>query len=358
LPTLPTGGVGEPRRNAANCKFRNSFPLTAQQQQLQPAPCTMPLLTFCKLVLDYENYPDYDDHPEDRKRHSSSPLGSTGSSSGSGWEQGPPPPPPTSTTNASSSNGPSSAVNHNATKTEDLPMTPARQTPRPTSPAFQSSPDHDHGTEDSSAVDDDEVDAEDGWNSVTCFCRKPFAGRPMIECTGCLVWVHLKCAKLNRRKIPDEWFCGSCRGSLSVAGSPSSSSLTSPPPSAQRAPTPTSSSKSNKTPKGANRKSAAPSPSKPAGARKRKSSLTAKRVVVISNNGTNVPLVAGSENSSSPQGAAPSSSPDRSDRTSDAQTAATPSGDSGRNFCETSASSPDGNRGEWLPKRLVKDENS
>merc|ERR1719334_1344010 len=119
----------------------------------------MPLLTFCKLVLDYENYPDYDDLPEDRKRHSSSPLGSTGSSSGSGWEQGPPPPPTTSTlaTNASSSsNGPSAEINHNATvvKKEDLPMTPARQTPRPTSPDFQSSPDHDHGTEDSSAVDD------------------------------------------------------------------------------------------------------------------------------------------------------------------------------------------------------------
>ncbi len=31
-------------------------------------------------------------------------------------------------------------------------------------------------------------DNVDSFNSVTCYCGKPFAGRPMIECSGCLTW--------------------------------------------------------------------------------------------------------------------------------------------------------------------------
>ena len=27
-------------------------------------------------------------------------------------------------------------------------------------------------------------DDDEGWDMVTCFCGKPFAGRPMIECSG------------------------------------------------------------------------------------------------------------------------------------------------------------------------------
>ena len=46
---------------------------------------------------------------------------------------------------------------------------------------------------------------DDGWNDITCFCNKPYAGKPMIECTGCLTWVHIKCAKMKPDKIPDNW---------------------------------------------------------------------------------------------------------------------------------------------------------
>ena len=40
---------------------------------------------------------------------------------------------------------------------------------------------------DSAAVDgdvEDAVDEDEGWDMITCFCGKPFAGRPMIECSG------------------------------------------------------------------------------------------------------------------------------------------------------------------------------
>ena len=33
----------------------------------------------------------------------------------------------------------------------------------------------------------------------------------MIECTRCLTWVHLKCAKLTRQRIPETWFCQRCK---------------------------------------------------------------------------------------------------------------------------------------------------
>ena len=44
------------------------------------------------------------------------------------------------------------------------------------------------GVVDNAAVDGDVEDAGDedyeGWYMITCFCGKPFAGRPMIECSG------------------------------------------------------------------------------------------------------------------------------------------------------------------------------
>ena len=46
---------------------------------------------------------------------------------------------------------------------------------------------------------------------MTCYCGRPFAGRPMIECSSCLTWVHLKCAKLTRQRIPETWFCEKCK---------------------------------------------------------------------------------------------------------------------------------------------------
>lgn len=52
---------------------------------------------------------------------------------------------------------------------------------------------------------------EDSHDLITCFCLKPFAGRPMIECSECLTWIHLSCAKIRRNNIPEEFTCQRCR---------------------------------------------------------------------------------------------------------------------------------------------------
>lgn len=49
----------------------------------------------------------------------------------------------------------------------------------------------------------DETDDSDSYDLVTCFCGKPFAGRPMIECSNCLTWIHLTCARIKKSNIPD-----------------------------------------------------------------------------------------------------------------------------------------------------------
>lgn len=49
------------------------------------------------------------------------------------------------------------------------------------------------------------------WYSVTCFCGQPFAGRPMIECDLCGMWVHMNCAKIKKNKVPDNYNCTQCR---------------------------------------------------------------------------------------------------------------------------------------------------
>ena len=54
---------------------------------------------------------------------------------------------------------------------------------------------------------------DDSWNLVTCFCRRPFAGRPMIECSKCQTWVHLYCAKIKKDHVPDTYFCPKCSDS-------------------------------------------------------------------------------------------------------------------------------------------------
>jgi len=52
---------------------------------------------------------------------------------------------------------------------------------------------------------------DESWNLVTCFCRRPFAGRPMIECHRCQTWVHLFCAKIKKDSVPDIYVCPKCR---------------------------------------------------------------------------------------------------------------------------------------------------
>jgi len=58
---------------------------------------------------------------------------------------------------------------------------------------------------------------EDTYGMITCFCMKPFAGRPMIECSECLTWIHLSCAKIRRTHIPDEFICEHCRQTKHMA---------------------------------------------------------------------------------------------------------------------------------------------
>jgi len=297
LPPLPPGGVRPP-----NCKYRKSYPLPQQPQQPQPTQTRRrrtveDFLTFCKMILDYENYTE--EQEEDRKRHSSSPLGSTGSSSGSGWDPVPPPPP------------------QGQQASSELTFKKGGEVDDPSSSPLPSSSSPEHATEDDEATNEAVAEVEDGWNSVTCFCKKPFAGRPMIECSNCLTWVHLKCAKLSRKKIPDKWFCQSCRRDVV---SPS-------PPSSQ------AKAKGHKATNGANK--AKSSPTKPlAGARKRKSSLTSKRVVVITD--TSSPPV------TEDQAGVAGSSPNRHSPHSPSSPVTSPPS------CGDALG-----RGEWLPRQEV-----
>uniref|UniRef100_H3B7P8 PHD finger protein 13 n=1 Tax=Latimeria chalumnae TaxID=7897 RepID=H3B7P8_LATCH len=69
--------------------------------------------------------------------------------------------------------------------------------------------------EDSTGNDEDiMVDSDDdSWDLVTCFCMKPFAGRPMIECNECNTWIHLSCAKIRKSNVPEVYVCQKCRDS-------------------------------------------------------------------------------------------------------------------------------------------------
>ncbi|KAE8620806.1 hypothetical protein XENTR_v10010483 [Xenopus tropicalis] len=66
---------------------------------------------------------------------------------------------------------------------------------------------------------------DDSWDLVTCYCEKPFAGRPMIECNVCCTWVHLSCAKIRKSNVPDVYYCQKCRaGRLPGATTPKADS--------------------------------------------------------------------------------------------------------------------------------------
>ncbi|XP_044290562.1 PHD finger protein 23-like isoform X2 [Varanus komodoensis] len=64
--------------------------------------------------------------------------------------------------------------------------------------------------EEFSAASDTKTD-DDAWDLITCFCLKPFAGRPMIECSECATWIHLSCAKIRKSNVPDIFICQRCR---------------------------------------------------------------------------------------------------------------------------------------------------
>ncbi|XP_048362146.1 PHD finger protein 13-like [Sphaerodactylus townsendi] len=61
------------------------------------------------------------------------------------------------------------------------------------------------------APSDSKVEEDDAWDLITCFCLKPFAGRPMIECNECTTWIHLSCAKIRKSNVPDIFICQRCR---------------------------------------------------------------------------------------------------------------------------------------------------
>ncbi|XP_032887595.1 PHD finger protein 13-like isoform X2 [Amblyraja radiata] len=54
---------------------------------------------------------------------------------------------------------------------------------------------------------------DDSWDLITCFCMKPFAGRPMIECNECGTWIHLSCAKIRKSNVPEVFICQKCKDS-------------------------------------------------------------------------------------------------------------------------------------------------
>lgn len=143
-------------------------------------------LMFCKIILDHENY-EQQRSQDLRLRHSSSPLGSTGSSNES-W--------PLSKDEYSEMYSPP----HHSNVAEDLIL------------------DSEDANRSNSTEEEREnsEDADDSWDQVTCYCGKPFAGRPMVECSKCLTWVHLKCAGLRRTNIPDTWHCKTCKPTLKL----------------------------------------------------------------------------------------------------------------------------------------------
>lgn len=126
-------------------------------------------LMFCKMILDYENY---DETREDslRRRHTSSPLGSTGS-------------------------GGESSLS-----------------------SFQGDQDSIQSPGENDISDQEDSDEDD---QITCYCKKPYAGRPMIECSSCGTWVHLACAKVKRTAIPDVWHCPLCKTKSTKGGAKS-----------------------------------------------------------------------------------------------------------------------------------------
>ncbi|KFO54852.1 PHD finger protein 13 [Corvus brachyrhynchos] len=101
--------------------------------------------------------------------------------------------------------------------TEHDPFSGGRKSPSPCNTLDQSTgEDTSRETSQLSAVEFTEVpntkaEDDDAWDLITCFCMKPFAGRPMIECNECATWIHLSCAKIRKSNVPDIFICQRCR---------------------------------------------------------------------------------------------------------------------------------------------------
>ncbi|NXJ29595.1 PHF13 protein, partial [Dicrurus megarhynchus] len=100
---------------------------------------------------------------------------------------------------------------------EHDPFSGGRKSPSPCNTLDQSTgEDTSRETSQLSAVEFAEVpntkaEDDDAWDLITCFCMKPFAGRPMIECNECATWIHLSCAKIRKSNVPDIFICQRCR---------------------------------------------------------------------------------------------------------------------------------------------------
>ncbi|NXN00777.1 PHF23 protein, partial [Sylvia borin] len=77
----------------------------------------------------------------------------------------------------------------------------------------ETSRDGDGSDSDGRVMDEDIMveSGDDSWDLITCYCQKPFAGRPMIECSQCGTWIHLSCAKVKKNNVPDVFYCQKCR---------------------------------------------------------------------------------------------------------------------------------------------------
>uniref|UniRef100_A0A131Z493 Phd finger protein 13 n=1 Tax=Rhipicephalus appendiculatus TaxID=34631 RepID=A0A131Z493_RHIAP len=146
-------------------------------------------ISFCKFILEYENYESIKQEEELQEKDAASPSDCSADSVDSVKQED---------------------SEHQVGKPLGCPaVPPERATVQPTmSHVLLMQPDALRGgslSEVPTLADDDSHDL------ITCFCLKPFAGRPMIECSECLTWIHLSCAKIRRNNIPDEFTCQRCR---------------------------------------------------------------------------------------------------------------------------------------------------
>lgn len=156
----------EEKLNGSNGLIFKSECYTTSGEQAPPMKrqrTSEDFISFCKFILEYENYEAI--KQEELRQKAASPSNSSADSIDSGIKQH---------ENSTAESGES------RTDAIDEPLT-------------------------------SNLSDEDSHDLITCFCLKPFAGRPMIECSECLTWIHLSCAKIRRNNIPDEFTCQRCR---------------------------------------------------------------------------------------------------------------------------------------------------
>ncbi|XP_060070008.1 PHD finger protein 13-like isoform X1 [Ylistrum balloti] len=144
--------------------------------------------TFCTMILEYTQYESHRQE-ELRAQNNISPLDSSGSTAESYSSD---------TTLSAESPGHLELSHH-------LDMADSDNS--------QYMDDEHYGYSDTNFPDGRGMQDDESWELITCFCLKPYAGRPMIECSDCNTWIHLSCAKIRKNNIPDTYICQNCRDS-------------------------------------------------------------------------------------------------------------------------------------------------